>query len=190
MYDCSVQHAPLTRKFTGKERYSESGLDNFGARFDSSSFGRFMSPDWSAGPVTVPYGTFNNPQTLNLYAYAKNNPLRFRDLDGHCDKDGKHCFWQKWGNWWNGKGWKTDLELAPQGTVTTVTVESHPRLTAADQRRAVQAGLNATMALMTMFASEAANMGGDEEEGVAGDSESLVPATEGGWDTLRSRRGF
>src|SRR5271169_2404177 len=30
---------------TGKERDSESGLDNFGARFDSSSFGRFMSPD-------------------------------------------------------------------------------------------------------------------------------------------------
>ncbi len=32
-------------KFTGKERDSESGLDNFGARYDSSSMGRFMSPD-------------------------------------------------------------------------------------------------------------------------------------------------
>jgi putative transposase len=32
-------------KFTGKERDSESGLDNFGARYNSSQYGRFMSPD-------------------------------------------------------------------------------------------------------------------------------------------------
>jgi RHS repeat-associated protein len=31
--------------FAGKERDPESGLDNFGARYDASSFGRFMSPD-------------------------------------------------------------------------------------------------------------------------------------------------
>jgi hypothetical protein len=30
---------------TGKGRDAESGLDNFGARYDSSSLGRFMSPD-------------------------------------------------------------------------------------------------------------------------------------------------
>ncbi len=35
----------LDCKFTGKERDSESGLDNFGARFNSSSLGRFMTPD-------------------------------------------------------------------------------------------------------------------------------------------------
>jgi RHS repeat-associated protein len=34
-----------SRKFTGKERDSESGLDNFGARYNSSTMGRFMSPD-------------------------------------------------------------------------------------------------------------------------------------------------
>ena len=31
------------RKFTGKERDSESGLDNFGARYDASSLGRYMT---------------------------------------------------------------------------------------------------------------------------------------------------
>jgi len=36
MYDCAVQHASLIYKFTGKERDSESGLDNFGARYMSS----------------------------------------------------------------------------------------------------------------------------------------------------------
>ena len=32
-------------KFAGKERDSESLLDNFGPRFHASSLGRFMSPD-------------------------------------------------------------------------------------------------------------------------------------------------
>jgi RHS repeat-associated protein len=32
-------------KFTGKERDAESGLDNFGARYNASTMGRFMSPD-------------------------------------------------------------------------------------------------------------------------------------------------
>jgi hypothetical protein len=43
-YDCSSQQALFAYKFTAKERDSESGLDNFGARFDSSTLGRFMSP--------------------------------------------------------------------------------------------------------------------------------------------------
>jgi RHS repeat-associated protein len=71
-------------RFTGKERDSESGLDDFDARYYSSSMGRFMSPDWSAAPMGVPYADFGNPQSLNLYGYVKNNPLTFTDPDGHC----------------------------------------------------------------------------------------------------------
>jgi RHS repeat-associated protein len=75
-------------KFTGKERDSESGLDNFGARYFGSNMGRFMSPDWSRAPEGVPYADFDNPQSLNLYAYVMNNPLSHRDADGHgCDPD-------------------------------------------------------------------------------------------------------
>src|SRR3989442_4121170 len=70
-------------RFTGKERDSESGLDNFGARYDSSSLGRFMSPDWSDDPDPVPYADLNNPQTLNLYAYVGNNPVTFTDDNCH-----------------------------------------------------------------------------------------------------------
>jgi RHS repeat-associated protein len=83
MYDCSVQHAPLAHKFTGKERDSESGLDNFGARYDSSQYGRFMSPDWSGKPQGVPYAKFDDPQSLNLYSYVENNPVSGIDMDGH-----------------------------------------------------------------------------------------------------------
>jgi RHS repeat-associated protein len=68
---------------TGKERDSESGLDNFGARYDSSSMGRFMTPDWSARPTPVPFADLANPQSLNLYSYVTNNPLNRTDPLGH-----------------------------------------------------------------------------------------------------------
>jgi RHS repeat-associated protein len=69
--------------YTGKERDSESGLDMFGARYYGSSLGRFMTPDWAAKPVTVPYAHFGNPQSLNLYSYVQNNPTTVGDPDGH-----------------------------------------------------------------------------------------------------------
>jgi RHS repeat-associated protein len=70
-------------KFTGKERDSESGLDNFTARYFSASMGRFMSPDWSAKPQPVPYSILGRPQSLNLYSYVQNNPATNIDADGH-----------------------------------------------------------------------------------------------------------
>jgi RHS repeat-associated protein len=73
------------KKFTGKERDAETGLDYFGARYFSSSQGRFTTPDWSTMPQPVPYANLDDPQTLNLYAYVRNNPLSRRDLDGHVD---------------------------------------------------------------------------------------------------------
>ncbi len=64
-------------KFTGKERDTESGLDNFDFRYYSSSLGRFMKPDeallWDRG----------DPQSLNLYSYVENNPVSNTDPDGH-----------------------------------------------------------------------------------------------------------
>jgi RHS repeat-associated protein len=72
-----------THEFTGKERDTESGLDDFGARYFSSALGRFVSADWSGTPEPVPYANFGDPQSLNLYAYVRNNPLNATDMDGH-----------------------------------------------------------------------------------------------------------
>jgi RHS repeat-associated protein len=72
-------------KFTGKERDVESGLDNFGARYNDSGLGRFMTPDWAAKPVTVPYANFGDPQSLNLYIYVENAPLSRIDAVGHAE---------------------------------------------------------------------------------------------------------
>jgi len=74
----------LNLQFTGKERDAETGLDYFGARYFSGAQGRYASPDWSETPQPVPYADFSEPQTLNLYSYARNNPLTLTDPDGHC----------------------------------------------------------------------------------------------------------
>jgi RHS repeat-associated protein len=78
------------QKFTGKERDAETGLDYFGARYFSSAQGRFTTPDWSTSPEPIPYGKVIDPQTLNLYAYVRNNPLGRADADGHADDDWLH----------------------------------------------------------------------------------------------------
>ena len=71
-------------KFEGKERDTETGNDDFGARYYTWRFGRWLSADWSSVPVAVPYANLINPQTLNLYAMVADDPESFADLDGHC----------------------------------------------------------------------------------------------------------
>jgi RHS repeat-associated protein len=66
------------RKFTGKERDAETGLDYFGARYYGSKIGRFTSVD----PVYTWNENLSDPQRWNRHAYGRNNPLRFVDPDG------------------------------------------------------------------------------------------------------------
>jgi RHS repeat-associated protein len=96
MYDAVATQASLTHEFTGKERDSESGNDYFEARYFGSSMGRFMTPDplpWLGWQHPSEESTeeekeeahkkfedwIGNPQNLNMYAYALNNPLRYTD---------------------------------------------------------------------------------------------------------------
>ncbi|MBI3662046.1 MAG: HNH endonuclease [Acidobacteria bacterium] len=87
---------PNPYKFTGKERDAESGLDFFVARYYSSAYGRFLSPDEFTGgpedafsssdplpPGPLPYADITNLQSLNKYAYTFNNPVRYTDPNGH-----------------------------------------------------------------------------------------------------------
>jgi RHS repeat-associated protein len=54
------------------------GLDYFGARYFSAAQGRFTSPD-------LPFidQRPEDPQSWNLYAYGRNNPLAYVDPTGH-----------------------------------------------------------------------------------------------------------
>jgi RHS repeat-associated protein len=80
-----TNNCPATNnyKFEGKERDTETGNDDFGARYYSNRFGRWLSADWSSVPVAVPYANLTNPQTLNLYSMVADDPESFADLDGH-----------------------------------------------------------------------------------------------------------
>jgi RHS repeat-associated protein len=66
------------KRFTGKERDPETGLDYFGARYYGSRIGRFTTVD----PTVNLRASIVNPQRWNRYAYGLNNPLRFNDPDG------------------------------------------------------------------------------------------------------------
>ena len=62
--------------FTSKERDAETGLDFFETRYFSSAQGRFTSPD---APFAGQHK--EDPQSWNMYAYVRNNPLRYTDPD-------------------------------------------------------------------------------------------------------------
>ncbi len=67
-----------TRKFTGYERDSNTGLDYANARMYGAGRGRFIQPDIKGlGSADV-----RNPQTLNRYAYVNNDPVNFIDPGG------------------------------------------------------------------------------------------------------------
>jgi RHS repeat-associated protein len=70
-------HSDNQFKLTGKERDPESGLDNFDFRYNSSSIGRFMSPDPENAGATL-----GSPQSWNAYSYVLNNPLKYLDPFG------------------------------------------------------------------------------------------------------------
>ncbi|MCZ2155125.1 MAG: RHS repeat-associated core domain-containing protein [Bryobacterales bacterium] len=77
-----VANPAVTQKFTGKERDAETGLDYFGARYLSGVLGRFTGAD-------APFADQHpeDPQSWNLYAYARNSPLKNVDIDGFAVAD-------------------------------------------------------------------------------------------------------
>jgi RHS repeat-associated protein len=73
-----VQAGADNRRFTGKERDTETGLDYFGARYYASRRGRFTSVD----PVLDVETALFDPRRWNRYSYALNRPLVMIDPDG------------------------------------------------------------------------------------------------------------
>lgn len=67
----------IRQKFTGYEADGETGLNFAQARYQSPAQGRFTSVDPTLKSIDP-----ENPQTLNRYTYALNNPLAYVDPDG------------------------------------------------------------------------------------------------------------
>ena len=66
----------VAHKFTGKELDLDTGLYYYGARYYNPHLGRFVTPD---SIIQDPY----DPQTLNRYAYCRNNPVKYVDPSGN-----------------------------------------------------------------------------------------------------------
>jgi RHS repeat-associated protein len=67
----------VRQQFAGYERDSETGLDFAGARYFSAVQGRFTSADNFLNDTQAV-----DPSSWNLYAYVRNNPLRYTDPTG------------------------------------------------------------------------------------------------------------
>jgi RHS repeat-associated protein len=61
--------------YTGQEDDDDLGFYNYVARLYDPGLGRFISPD-----IIVP--NIQDPQALNRYSYARNNPIFYVDPDG------------------------------------------------------------------------------------------------------------
>jgi RHS repeat-associated protein len=66
-----------SRRFTGAERDPETGFDYLGARYLHEGIGRFTQADEPG------FGNPFDPQSMNLYGYARNNPLKYADPGGN-----------------------------------------------------------------------------------------------------------
>ena len=64
-------------RYTGKEQDDSTGLYFYEARYYDPVLGRFISAD-----TIVPDPL--DPQSLNRYSYAANNPILYNDPSGHC----------------------------------------------------------------------------------------------------------
>ena len=82
-------------KYTDQELDSSTELYYYGARYYDPALGRFLSPD-----TIVPDP--QQPQDLNRYTYARNNPFGYTDPTGHeGEPAGGGWGWGwSWGNWY------------------------------------------------------------------------------------------
>jgi RHS repeat-associated protein len=79
-FGASLDATTALDRYLGRERDRETGLVQFGARYYAPAFGRFVSPDWYV--LENPKLAARIPQAFNIYSYAINNPLTFKDPSG------------------------------------------------------------------------------------------------------------
>lgn len=68
------------RKFAGHEYDVDTGLSYMDARYYNGSIGRFISQDPAFRSI---HTGLADPQVINSYSYARNNPLAYIDPNGH-----------------------------------------------------------------------------------------------------------
>lgn len=98
----SVMAFNPTHQFTDQTRNQESGLYDFGSRYYNPSTGRFVQPDPLQNYLATPElekrsgqsleQLLKNPQRLNAYSYAINNPVNVIDPTGEVSQELQESF--------------------------------------------------------------------------------------------------
>jgi RHS repeat-associated protein len=73
------------RKYIGEVFDADTGLNYLNARYYNSNYWRFISQDpvfWEVGMTDRGRDALADPQSMNSYSYAQNNPIRFSDPTG------------------------------------------------------------------------------------------------------------
>lgn len=91
-------------RYTGQELDPESGLYYYKSRYYEPMIGRFISADpalnlyipKARSQRQLPNGGVFNPITLNLYAYANNNPIKYVDPNGLWTKEVHYGYTRLW----------------------------------------------------------------------------------------------
>ncbi len=95
---------PTSFKYTGqRQQVNANEMYFYGARWYDAYLNRWIQPD-----PTVPRP--GDPQSLNRYSYAANNPLRFVDPSGlaECAAGDQQCWTNEWNwknRWYNAHGY-------------------------------------------------------------------------------------
>lgn len=79
-FGAALDQSDTLDRYLGKEKDIETGLIQMGARYYAPMIGRFISPDWYV--LENPNKPMRMPQGYNVYGYALNNPLVFKDPSG------------------------------------------------------------------------------------------------------------
>jgi RHS repeat-associated protein len=97
----SVGGADSARKYIGQFA-DTSGLNYLQARYQDPQRGQFLSQDpvfWEIGLTKDGKAALSNPQAMNSYSYAGNNPITGKDPTGR-------FWWVGFYDWSGYEGWK------------------------------------------------------------------------------------
>jgi len=76
----AIGQNPQQKKFLGQDFDTSTGLDYLNARYYNSNIAKFLSEDPAV--LTAPEKFLTDPQQLNFYSYARNNPINLSDPSG------------------------------------------------------------------------------------------------------------
>mgnify|MGYP001561578508 CR=1 FL=1 len=115
---------PSEHSFTDKELDDDLGLYYFEARWYDSDIGRFSSQDPAQLDNRV-FKLIQDPQSLNFYAYSRNNPMNLVDPDVEMANPieairanlrlGVSIYYRQTGNYWTSVLFQHSLQNNPRG---------------------------------------------------------------------------